>query len=87
MEDKTGDVLGAEFLAPKHNGFRIDAAGVLGRIRDGSRGKDLNYMCGEMLRHLEEMATRYYAGDVQIVDEFLQLYCLDNARPIEGEPK
>lgn len=38
-------------------------------------------MAGEMLRHLEELATRYYAGDALVVDEFLQLYCLDATRP------
>ena len=70
-----------KFLAPKRNGFRISAGGVLRRIQNGNRGAELNYACGEMLRHLEEMATRYYAGDVQVVDEFLQLYCLDDARP------
>ena len=73
--------LGAEFLSPKHTGSRISAHGVLGRIRDGRYYKELNYACGEMLRHMEEMATRYYAGDVRVVDEFLQLYALDDARP------
>jgi hypothetical protein len=29
----------------------------------------------EMATHLEEVAHRYYAGDVAVVDEFLQLYC------------
>ena len=74
-------VLGAELLAPKHNGSKISAHGVLGRIRDGRYYKELNFACGEMLRHLEEMATRYYAGDVQVVDEFLQLYDLAEHRP------
>ena len=74
-------------LAPKHNGMRVDIQGVLGSIRDGRRGEGLNYSCGQILLHLEEMATRFYAGDVQAVDEFLQLYCLDKARPTEGDQK
>ena len=74
-------------LAPRYNGMRIDIQGVLGRIRDDKYGKELNYVCGTILQHLEELATRYYAGDVQAVDEFLQLYCLDKARPTEGEIK
>ena len=30
----------------------------------------------ELFKHLEEVAEKYYAGNVEIVDEFLQLYCL-----------
>lgn len=68
-------------LAPKHTGMKISAHGVLGRIRDGRYYKELNFGCGEMLRHLEEMAERFYSGDVQAVDEFLQLYDLTEHRP------
>lgn len=70
-----------DLLAKKHTGMRISANGVLGRIRDGRYYKELNFGCGEMLRHLEEMATRFYAGDLKAVDEFLQLYDLDDNRP------
>lgn len=68
-------------LAPTHKGMRVDAFGILGRIRDGRYFQGLKFGCGEMLRHLEELATRYYAGDITVIDEFLQLYCLDNDRP------
>lgn len=68
-------------LAPKHTGMKISAHGVLGRIRDGRYYKELNFGCGEMLRHLEEMAERFYSGDVTAVDEFLQLYDLAEHRP------
>jgi hypothetical protein len=78
-------------LAAKHSGMRVSAEGVLGRIRDGSslcRGDEqadgTRYMVGEMLKHLFEVAERYYAGDMAVVDEFLQLYCLDDDRPKEG---
>lgn len=73
-------VIDKTFLAEIHNGMRISAHGVLGRIRDGRYYKELNFGCGEMLRHLEEMATRFYSGDVKAVDEFLQLYDLDEKR-------
>lgn len=79
-------------LAPKHTGFKVSADGLLSRIRDGKslrRGdknaKGTRFMVGEMLRHLEKMATRFYAGDLQVVDEFLQLYDLDQNRP-QQEP-
>lgn len=68
-------------LGPKHRGMRVSAEGVLGRIRDGRDVEGHRFMAGEMLRHLEELATRYYAGDALVVDEFLQLYCLDATRP------
>jgi hypothetical protein len=32
-----------------------------------------------MADHLEELARAYYAGNIQIVDEFLQLYCIGEA--------
>lgn len=70
-----------KLLATKHEGMKISADGILGRIRDGRHHKQLNYACGIMLKHLEEMATRFYAGEPSAVDEFLQLYCLDDARP------
>lgn len=63
-------------LAPKHQGMRISAAGMLNRV-----GGRLQFGAREMLKHLDEMATRYYAGDIAAVDEFLQLYCLDEKRP------
>lgn len=72
-------------LAAKHAGTKISAEGVLGRIRDGRYFVGPGWGCGEMLRHLEEMAGRFYAGDIAAVDEFLQLYCLDHKRP-EQEP-
>lgn len=69
-------------LAKKHKGMRVSANGVMGRIRDGSSDSGVRHMCGVMLKHLEEMAARYYAGDLAAVDEFLQLYCLDERRPV-----
>lgn len=71
-------------LAKKREGMKISAEGVLGRIRDGRHYDGLNFNCGEMLRHLEMMAAKFYAGEVSIVDEFLQLYDLDKDRPNTG---
>ena len=68
-------------LAPTHTGMRISASGILGRIANGGYWQGLNYGCAVMLEHLEQMAQRYYSGDVAAVDEFLQLYCLDHHRP------
>ena len=74
-------------LAETHRGMRVSAEGLLGRIRDGAtlRGEEqesgTRYTVGELLRHLEEVGQRYYAGDIAVVDEFLQLYCLAADRP------
>lgn len=67
-------------LAAKHHGMCISAPGLLARV-----GGHLKGGAREMLKHLEEMATRYYAGDIAAVDEFLQLYCLDDKRPAEQQ--
>jgi hypothetical protein len=63
-------------LAKKHTGMRIDASGVLLRV-----GGRLKFGAQEMHKHLNEMAQRFYSGDITVVDEFLQLYCLDEHRP------
>lgn len=76
-----GESGASALLGAKHTGTRISATGVLGRIRDGRYYAGLNYCCGVMLEHLEKMASRFYGGDAKAVDEFLQLYCLDDARP------
>ena len=69
-------------LGPKHTGMRVSASGLLGRIARGERpNKGTRYMLGELLKHLEQVGREYYAGNVTIVDEFLQCYALDDNRP------
>ena len=69
-------------LGPKHTGMRVSASGLLGRVARGDKlDSGCRFMVAEMLKHLEQMASEYYAGKVTIVDEFLQLYALDDARP------
>lgn len=63
-------------LGAKHTGMRMSAPGILKRVPG-----DLHWAAGEMLKHLREMAERYYNDDIKAVDEFLQLYCLDEKRP------
>lgn len=69
-------------LGPKHTGMRVSAQGLLSRIADGTRiGQGQRFMVGELLKHLEMMAREFYGGNPKIVDEFLQLYALDDCRP------
>jgi hypothetical protein len=77
-----GSLVSSAVLAPNHKGMRVDHSGVLGRIAKGCKVRpDQRWILGEMDGHLEEMAKRFYAGEVSAVDEFLQLYCLDDCRP------
>jgi Lar family restriction alleviation protein len=72
-----------EYLSGQHQGMKISAEGLLGRIRDGQRpDSSQRWGVGEMLIHLRQMAGQFYSGDISAVDEFLQLYCLDGSRPI-----
>lgn len=50
----------------KVNGVRV--------LRHDGRG--YSEMRRQMAGHLEELARRYYGGEVCVVDEFLQLYCI-----------
>ncbi len=73
-------------LAEKHTAMRVDHSGILGRIAGGCKVRpDQRYILGEMDKHLVEMAKRFYDGDIRAVDEFLQLYCLDDHRPEDKE--
>lgn len=67
-------------LGKKHTGMCISAAGLLRRVRG-----QLKFGALAMLEHLNEMSIRYYGGDIAAVDEFLQLYCLDEHRPSQPE--
>ena len=72
-------------LAADHKGMKcslecaiVRAAAYLSVGGDHARGLGF-LMRDEVLKHLKEMATRYYAGDIKAVDEFCQLYCLGEA--------
>jgi hypothetical protein len=63
-------------LSDKPIGFRVDGNRILTH-----NGPGFKAFRAKMCEHLEELAVRYYAGDVTVVDEFLQLYCIgENAR-------
>jgi len=69
-------------LAKKHTQMRVDYSGLFNRIAGGCKVRqDQRYMLGEMGKHLQNMADRFYSGEITVVDEFLQLYCLDEKRP------
>jgi len=70
-------------LAKDHTGMRVDYSGLLNQsIKDIKHKSSANAeMLRQLLGHLEELGRRYYSGDENVVDEFLQLYCIeDNLR-------
>lgn len=57
-------------LAEDHKGLRVQGSAFLTR-----NGKGFTGMRAQMANHLQEVAERFYSGDLAVVDEFLQLYC------------
>lgn len=65
-------------LAKPHSGMRVDYRGLFKQARQGLRASP---GIAEMLRqfedHITELGQRWYAGDAAVVDELLQLYCVE----------
>lgn len=78
--------LDPKHLAAKHTGMMICASGVLSRIgtQKGSVSSFDKACLKQLLSHLETMAAAFYAGEISVVDQFLQLYCLDEKRPTQA---
>lgn len=83
-------------LAADHKGMKVDYSGMLGQAQSalGSRNLGIAEMLHQFQLHLEELGRRWYRGDIAVVDELLQLYCVEEdaraalaaAKP-EGEQK
>lgn len=69
-----------KLLAKDHDGARVSYQGMLQHSRRELRHADAGSLA-EMLRqlenHLTELGQRWYAGDTGVVDEILQLYCIE----------
>ncbi|BEG78427.1 hypothetical protein HBIAX_05529 [Achromobacter xylosoxidans] len=79
--DRAGDEALAR-LAEPHTGMRVDYQGLLRQAREGLHDSPgLAEMLRQLQGHLRELGQRWYAGDTAVVDELLQLYCVEsNAR-------
>ena len=89
-----------EFVVLKKRTFRMEHPGMKvcmeGLIKNAvaciPKNKDTGgyrwMLTDQLLKHLQELGDRYYAGDEAVVDEFLQLYCLDRKRqkPLDIQP-
>ena len=65
-------------LTAKHVGMKVDYRGLLRQAREGLRREPA---IAEMLRqfqdHMTELGHRWYTSDTAVVDEILQLYCIE----------
>lgn len=70
-----------KLLANDHDGLRVDYQGMLQQSRRALLHADEGGLA-ELLRqfenHLTELGQRWYAGDTGVVDEILQLYCIEH---------
>ena len=68
-----------KLLAPDHSGMKVDYRGLFSQVQRAIKRTDPGY--AEMIRqlesHLQELGQRWYAGDTNVVDEILQLYCIE----------
>ncbi|PPU28669.1 hypothetical protein [Xanthomonas arboricola] len=68
-------------LASDHSGMRVDYAGLIrqtrGALTRGERDPALAEMQRQLAGHLEQLGKRWYTGDTSVVDELLQLYCIE----------
>ncbi|OOX08718.1 hypothetical protein Xcaj_18655 [Xanthomonas axonopodis pv. cajani] len=75
----------SSILAKDHDGMRVCYSGLLrqarGALTRGSADPALAEMLRQLEKHMAELGKRWYAGDRLVVDELLQLYCIEtNAR-------
>lgn len=80
-------------LAEKHTGMKVDYRGLLKQAQRGLRGDPgIAEMLRQLEGHLTEFGQRWYAGDTAVVDELLQLYCIESdtraalSSTTEGKP-
>jgi hypothetical protein len=74
---------GIPLLTKDHAGMRVDYSGMLKQARAalarGIKEPALAEMLRQLQDHITELGTRWYAGDASVVDELLQLYCVEKA--------
>lgn len=68
-------------LGPEHKGMRVDYSGLFkqarGALARGIKEPALAEMLRQFQGHMQELGQRWYAGDTAVIDELLQLYCIE----------
>jgi len=81
LHPKVYGVIAQALLANDCRGMRASYLGLLRQSRGALLCGDREPGLAETLRQLEadltELGQRWYAGDTDVVDEFLQLYCIE----------
>ena len=79
-------------LGPEHKGMRVDYSGLFkqarGALARGIKEPALAEMLRQFQGHMQELGQRWYAGDTAVIDELLQLYCIEQgarAQAKEGQ--
>lgn len=68
----------ARLLAADHKGMKVDYSGLFKQACAGLRREpSLAEMLRQLKDHITELGRRWYAGDTAVVDELLQLYCVE----------
>lgn len=62
-------------FAEDHKGPRVNYHGLLARCARSTGGMNGELLC-QMQEHLSDLGQRFYDGDLAVVDEFLQFYCI-----------
>ncbi|WP_440105641.1 hypothetical protein [Acidovorax sp. BL-A-41-H1] len=67
-------------LAADHQGMRVDYSGLLSQCQRAMRRTEpgLAEMLRQLQGHMQELGQRWYGGDTAVVDEILQLYCVEH---------
>lgn len=78
IQQMNGELFLVDIIGDKHEGLRLNLKGVVKQ-----KVRALRFSMAEVVRHLDLVAKEYYIGNVNIVDQFLQLYCFDEHRPKE----
>ncbi|MFL9943670.1 hypothetical protein [Paraburkholderia graminis] len=72
---------GVSLLTDDHKGMRVNYSGLFKQatasLARGAREPALAEMLRQLKDHITELGTRWYAGDTAVVDEILQLYCVE----------
>lgn len=78
-QDVQRDVPKLQLLAADHKGMRVDYSGLLGQVQReiGRSAPGHAEMIRQLRGHMQELGQRWYAGQPEAVDEFLQLYCVE----------
>jgi hypothetical protein len=70
-----------DLLTEDHKGMRVDYSGLFKQaqsaLNGGYKERGLSEMLRQLKDHLTELGQRWYAGDTAVVDELLQLYCVE----------